>query len=105
MILTGAPPIHPRVPLMLHPGIVRPAYAAGREALGTLYRLYAALEDSEQLPADEWATAALVVDGCLRELRRALVSARRHERIVLERTIARVETGRALVEKRRRVNL
>ena len=101
MILTGAPPIHPRVPVLLHPGVIRPAYAAGREALGALYRLYAALEDSERLPADEWVTAALVVDGCLRELRRALVSARRRERVVLEITIARIEAGRALVEERR----
>lgn len=46
MILTASPPIHPPVPLLLHPGVVRPAFAAGREALGTLYRLYAALEDS-----------------------------------------------------------
>jgi len=101
MILTSAPPIHPRVPLMLHPGVVRPAYAAAREALGTLYRFYAALEDSEGLPAEEWATAGLVVDGCLRELRRALAYGGRRERAALERTIARIERGRALVEERK----
>ncbi|HAK95116.1 MAG TPA: hypothetical protein DCM87_08980 [Planctomycetes bacterium] len=103
MILTGAPPIHPRVPLMLHPGVVRPAQAAAREALGTLYRLYAALEDSERLPADEWATAAYAVDECLRELRRALAYGGRWERAALRRTIARIERGRALVEERRRL--
>jgi len=103
MILTGAPSIHPRVPLMLHPGVARPAFAAGREALGTLYRLYAALEDSEGLPAEEWATAALIVDGCLRELRRALAYGGRRERAALRRTIARVERGRVLVEERRRL--
>lgn len=80
---------------------VLPAFAAGREALGTLYRLYAALEDSEGLRADEWATAGLVVDGCLRRLRRSLACRRRWERASLRHAMARVKRGRALVEDRR----
>jgi len=76
---------------------VLPAFAAGREALGTLYRLYAALEDSEGLRADDCATAGLVVEGCLREL----ACGGRRERAALRRSTARIENGRALVEERR----
>jgi len=76
---------------------VPPAFEAGREAVDTLYRLYAALEDSEGLRAD----AGLVVDACLRELRRALACGGWRERAALRRTIAQIERGRALVEERR----
>jgi len=76
---------------------VLPAFAAGREALGTLYRLHAALEDSEGLRADEWATAGIVVEGSLREL----ACGGRRERAALRHTTARIERGRALVEQRR----
>jgi len=75
---------------------VLPAFAAGREAL---YRLYAALEDSEGLRAD----AGLVVDGCLRRLRRALACGGPRERAALRHPMARVNRGRALVEDRREI--
>ncbi len=95
-------PIHPGVPVELHPGIDRSAFAAGREALSALYRCYAAFEDAERARQpkkcnEELSAAVAVADRCigeLRSLRAALVaSSDRRQLADVQRTIERVEAG------------
>lgn len=111
MIDANIIPIHPGVPISLYPGMDRPVFAAGREALGTLYRAYAAIEDAErhQKPfyrGEEIASAVTMVDGCLDELRRyhaTLVAAERCNKGLLasvQGTIERIEAGKRLLEER-----
>ena len=102
-------PIHPGVPVELHPGVVRSAFAAGREALGALYRCYAAFEDAERARPprrcdDELNAAVRVADQCLSELRslRAVLvaGADRQQLAAVQRVIERVESGVGLVVRR-----
>ncbi len=74
MSIRLTPKIHPGVPITLHPGVDRPPFAAGREALSALYRAYAALEDAEHHRSPPVAEAELertlqAVEQCLAELR------------------------------------
>ncbi len=102
--------LHPSVPIQLHPGVQRPAQAAGREALGALYRAYATVEDAAHRPAQEAEVAAALaaVDSCLQELRHyqaVLVAAGgcMHAQLAAaRRTIERVEAGKQLLQQRRR---
>ena len=74
MSILLTPQLHPGVPITLHPGVERPPFAAGREALSALYRTYAALEDAEHHRAAPVGEAELertleAVEQCLAELR------------------------------------
>ena len=101
-------PIHPRVPLTLHPGVDRPTLAAGREALAALYGCYAAIEDAtgtrkRAATINELGSALAVADRCLDELRtlRAVLATRdRTQVLAVQRVIERVESGVGLVAKR-----
>lgn len=101
-------PIHPRVPLTLHPGVDRPALAAGREALAALYGCYAAIEDAAHArkrasTIAELGSALAVADRCLDELRtlRSVLATRdRTQVLAVQRVIERVESGVGLVTKR-----
>lgn len=104
-------PIHPSVPVQLHPGVRCPPLAAGREALAALYRAYAALQDAAMRPGTphpgrQVASALARVDGCLAELHAyegALLVAHTRTGTELARvrtTIAQVQAGKQLLHAR-----
>lgn len=96
MTYSLSPPIHPAVPVHLHPGLARSPFAAGREALALLYALYAAILDDE-CGEEEFRAVVADVDRCLDELRRHRVTCGGP---ALAATIQRVENGKRLVEER-----
>ena len=93
--------LHPAVPIALHPGVGRPALAAGREALGILYRTYVAIEDGNGPPGTV-ADALVSVGACLEELRsyHTLLLATGGEVAVAQGTIQRVEAAKALLQEK-----
>lgn len=101
-------PIHPSVPVTLHPGVDQPTLAAGREALAALYSCYARIEDAARTrkrvaTIDELGSALAVADRCLDELRtlRSVLATRdRTQVLAVQRVIERVESGVGLVAKR-----
>lgn len=102
-------PIHPSVPVTLHPGVDRPTLAAGREALAALYSCYAAIEDARHTRKraatfDELVSALAVADRCLDELRslRSILTTRSDGAhvVAVQRVIERVEVGVGLVAQR-----